>query len=353
MKNAITPTDYKNTLKNGIRGGWLFFGEEAYLKKFHLEQTRKTLLGDRPTESLSYKRVNCLDFDIEKMTDAVSTVSLFGMMEEGGVTLAEFHEIQFGDLKEDQWKKLEWLLSTLDDNPDTVLIVVTTPEEFDAGNLPKMPSKAFSRLAEYLTPVHFAHEEDNKLLKWMSKHFSAARLKTEIGTSELLIERVGHDMYTLSNELQKLCAYVSMAGRDTVTREDVMNVSSSNLETDAFAFTNALMDRNCDRAYAILNDMRLRKEKGINILGSVARVATELYQVGQLTAAGLTPPEISKKLRIHEYKVKICQRSAKERSERKLRSLIEECYNIDLKMKSTGLDEYTMLSRLVVLMAAK
>ena len=89
------------------------------------------------------------------------------------------------------------------------------------------------------------------------------------------------------------------------------------------------------------------------ILGSVARVATELYTVGQLTAAGMTAMEISKKLKIHEYKVKLCQQSAKERSERKLRSLIEECYNIDIKMKSTGLDEYTMLSRLVVLFAAK
>ena len=48
MKNAITPTDYKSALKNGLRGGWLFFGEEAYLKKFHLEQTRKTLLGSAP-----------------------------------------------------------------------------------------------------------------------------------------------------------------------------------------------------------------------------------------------------------------------------------------------------------------
>ena len=63
--------------------------------------------------------------------------------------------------------------------------------------------------------------------------------------------------------------------------------------------------------------------------------------------------EISKKLKMHEYKVKLCQRFAKERSERKLKSLIDECYKVDIRMKSTALDEYTMLSRLVVLFAAK
>ena len=352
MKNIISPLEYRNALKNGLKGGWLFFGEEAYLKKHNLLLTRKAILGDEGG-SFSHKKISCLDFDIEKMTDAVATVSLFGMQEEGAVTLTEFHELHFGDMKEEQWKQLESLLSTLDDNPDTVLIVVTTPEELDVGILPKQPSKAFSRLAEYLTPVQFAHEDDSRLLKWMAKHFAAAKLKIEVGVCELLLQRAGHDMYTLDNEMQKICAYVTEVGRDTVTRDDVALVSCTNLETDAFAFTNALMNRDCDRAYAILTDMRLRKEKGVMILGSVARVATELYTIGQLTAAGMTAMEISKKLKIHEYKVKLCQQSARDRSERKLRSLIEECYNIDIKMKSTGLDEYTMLSRLVVLFAAK
>ena len=353
MKNIITPLEYRNALKGKLRGGWLFFGEEAYLKRHSLEQTRKAILGDSGSDSFSHKKISCLDFDIEKMTDAVSTVSLFGMQEEGAVTLTEFHELRFSELKEEQWRQLENLLSTLDSTPDTVLIVVTTPEELDTGILPKQPSKAFSRLAEYLTPVQFAHEDDPRLLKWMAKHFAAAKLKIEIGVCEAILQRAGHDMYTLDNEMQKLCAYVKENNRDTVTAEDVRLVTCTTLETDAFAFTNALMNRDCDRAYAILTDMRLRKEKGVMILSSVARVASELYTVGQLTSSGMTYQEISKKLKMHEYKVKLCQRFAKDRSERKLRSLIEECYNTDIKMKSTGLDEYTLLSRLVVLFAAK
>lgn len=353
MKAIITPTDFRSEVKKGLKGGWLFFGEEAYLKCHALDQARKSLLGENAVDSVSHKKISCLDFDIEKMIDAVATVSLFDMAEEGSVRLVEFHELRFPELKEDQWKQLESLLSSLDDHPDTVLIITSTPDELDHGNLPKAPSKALSRLGEYLTPVYFAHEDDTKLLKWIAKHFAAAKLKSETGAFELLLERVGHDMFTLSNEIHKLCAFVAANGRDTLTCEDVAAVSCSNLETDAFAFTNALMNRDCDRAYAILTDMRLKKEKGVMALGSVARVATELYTVGELTASGMNYQEISKKLKMHEYKVKLCQRFAKDRSRRKLRSLIDECYDIDIKMKSTGLDEYTLLSRLVVLFAAK
>ena len=71
MKSIMTPNEYRSTLKNGLRGGWLFFGEEAYLKQYSLELTRKTLLGEDYSESVSFRKVNCLDFDIEKMTDAV------------------------------------------------------------------------------------------------------------------------------------------------------------------------------------------------------------------------------------------------------------------------------------------
>ena len=69
MKNIITPLDYRNALKNGLKGGWLFFGEEAYLKKHNLLLTRKTILGEEG-DSFSHKKVSCLDFDIENIIHA-------------------------------------------------------------------------------------------------------------------------------------------------------------------------------------------------------------------------------------------------------------------------------------------
>lgn len=354
-KNAqgiLTPNDYRDALKSGINGGWLFFGEEAYLKQHALEQTRKAFAGDNAASGMSCKKLSCLDFDIEKMTDAVATVSLLDIGD-GEKRLTEFHELCFGQLKEAEWKQLEDLLSELDAYPDTTLIIYTTPEELDEGNLPKAPSKTFSRLTQYLTPVWFAREDGTKLLKWITKHFTSAKLKTEAGACELLLDRVGHDMYALSNEIDKLCAYLGTHGKDTLMCSDVENVTCSNIESDSFSFTNALLSRDCDRAYELLNEMILKKEKAVVILGAIARTATDLYTVKELYSSGMTVQEIAKKLKIHEYRAKLYVQYSKERTPRKLRSLVDECYDIDIKMKNSSLDEYTMLSRLVVLFAAK
>lgn len=353
MKTPLTPNEYKTAIKNDASGGWLFFGDEEYLKHYALELTRKTVLGDGALNSPAHRKLDCFEFDIEAITDAVSTVSLFDALDGGSKRLTELHELQFGSLKESEWKQLEELLGAFNGQDDTVLIVYTTPDEFDAGNLPKAPSKALSRLAEYLTPVNFAYEDDTKLIKWIAKHLAAEKLKPDVGVCELILDRVGHDMYTLSNEINKLCAYVHSAGRDIITSADVENVTCSNLESDSFSFTNALLTRDCDKAYALLNSMMLKKEKAVVVLGSVARTAADLYTVRQLSAAGMTAQEISKKLKMHEYRVKLYTQYAKERSVRKLRSLVDECSKADMKLKNSTLDEYTLLSRLVVLFAAK
>lgn len=351
MKNPITYAEFRDQLKKGITGGWLFYGEEAYLKQHSLFEARKAVLGDA-LDSVSHRKVSCFDFDIQKMSDALATVSLFDMGD-GGKRLTEFHELQLKSLKEAEWKALTELLSELPDLPDTVLIVYTTPDELDIGVSAKSPSKEFSRLAEHLTPVCFARESDLRLLKWIGKHFASAGISFDEGACDRLLEKVGHDMFTLSNEISKLCAYLGQSGRNRLTQADVELVCCSNLEADSFAFTNALLERNCDRAYALLNDMRLKKEKSVFVFSAVAKTAADLYTVRKLTDAGMTVADISKKLKIHEYKAKLYVRFAKERSERKLRSLLEQCCDIDLKMKSTALDDYTMLSRLVVLFAAK
>lgn len=355
MKTPLTPNEYRDVLKSGISGGWLFFGDEAYLKHHAIEQTRAALLGEAGIESLAYRRVDCLELDTEKMTDAVITAPMlgFGADAEGGKHLTEFHEIQFAALKESEWRQLDELFAKLSEQTDTVLIVCTTPEELDAGNLPKAPSKALVRLSEHLTPVNFAREDATRLLRWIARHFSASGIKPEPGACERLLDRVGRDMYALSNEIQKLCAYIGSSNGERLTVSDVERISCSSTDDEGFAFTNALLTRDCERACAILESMRLKKEKPIVPLSAITRTAADLYTVRMLYTAGMSNQEISKKLKMHEYRVKLYVQYSKERTLKKLRSLVDECYRTDIKLKSSSLDGYDLLSRLVVLFAAK
>ncbi|MBQ9692716.1 MAG: DNA polymerase III subunit delta [Clostridia bacterium] len=344
MNQIINSSDLKDKIKFGLNGIYFFFGEEEYMKQFYLSEIRKSVFGGDEDGIFRHKKISCIDFDTEKMTDALQTSAL-GFFE--GKTLCELHEIQFSSLKESEWKAL---ISMLEDaSPDVITVIYTVKDEFDEGFIPKNPSKALQRLAEVAVPVHFPRESDLKLAKWTSRHFISEKLSFEKGVCELMVTRCGRDMFVLSNEIEKVSAYVKACGRSTVTAEDVKTVCCQNMEINAFDFSNALLESDTDKAMAILSDMKLRKEKPVMILGSVTKVIADLYTVKTLIDSGLNDREISKELKMHEYKLGIYKRSAAKRSAVRLKKLLRFCCDTDVKLKSTSLESYTELDKLVIL----
>ncbi len=345
--NVISGAEFKDKIKFGLSGAYLFFGEEEFMKHHYLMAARSSVLGDGD-DFFRHKKVSCADFDTEKITDALTT-SAFGFSE--GKTLCELHEIQFNSLKESEWKALVDMLS--DSSHDVVTIIYTTPDEFDGGNLPKSPSKALTRIGGLVTPVHFPREGELKLAKWAAKHFTAEKLMFENGVCEFIIDRCGRDMYALTGEIEKLTAYVKSNGRDCVTKADVQNVCSFNMEINAFDFSNALLESNADRAYAILSDMKQRKEKPIMILSSVTKTVSDMYTVKLLSDGGMTDAEISKRLNIHTYRVGLYKKSTARRRPERLASILRLCSETDIKVKSTSLEDYTEIDKLVIVLTAK
>ena len=344
MNQIINSSDLKDKIKFGLNGIYLFFGDEEYMKQFYLSEIRKNVLGNDEDGIFRHKKISCMDFDTEKITDALQTAAL-GFFE--GKTLCELHEIQFGALRESEWKAL---ISMLEDaSPDVITVIYTVKDEFDEGMIPKSPSKALQRLAEVTTPVYFPRESELKLAKWTARHFVSEKLSFENGVCELMVSRCGRDMFVLSNEIEKVCAYVKFNGRSTVTAEDVKTACCQNMEINAFDFSNALLEGDTDKALAILSDMKLRKEKPVYILNSVTKVISDLYTVKTLIDSGLNDREISKELKMHEYKLGIYKRSSAKRSIIRLKKLLRFCCDTDIKLKSTSLEDYTELDKLVIL----
>ena len=160
-------------------------------------------------------------------------------------------------------------------------------------------------------------------------------------------------MFVLSGEIEKVTAYVKFNGRSTVTSEDVNTVCCQNMEINAFDFSNALLEGDTDKALAILNDMKLRKEKPVFILSSVTKAISDLYVIKTLIESGMNEREISKELKMHEYRVGLYKRNAAKRSMLRLKKLLRFCCDTDIKLKNTSLEDYTELDKLVVLATMK
>lgn len=278
---------------------------------------------------------------------------LFGDSQEHGKTLCELHELQLNSMKDSEWKALLSAMSEIENNPDIVLVLYTLSDEFDSGNPPKNPSSKYTKLAQILTPVHFQKESDSKLIKWIEKHFTSENLSPQNNVALSMLERCGRDMFVLSNEIKKLCSYLKHLKKSEVTLEDVEFICSQNIESEAFDFSNALMEKNTKRAYALLYDMKNRHEKPFIILANIIKVFSDLYSIKMLSDEGKTKKEIASKLKMNEYKVGIYQRHSSNRTSNKMKKIIEQCCDADIKIKSSAMDGYTILDNLVMLCCGK
>ena len=346
MNNIISSAEFKDRLKSGLSGTYIFFGEEDYMKRHYLLQTRREVLGDGEFGDMRHKKISCLELDTERLTDALTTAPI-GFFE--GKILCELHELQLSAFKESEWKALCEILSGA--SPDVVTIIYTTSDELDYGTLPKAPSKALRRISEYAIPVYFPREGEGRLLRWITKHFLAERLSYENGVPEAVLRRCGHDMLILSGEIEKLCAYVKASGSTQIKNSDVYSICCERLEINAFDFSNAVLEGDTDRAYAILSDMKSRREKPVYILSAVTKVVSDMYTIKILLDSGMTDNGISAKLKMHEYKVRLYKKSIASRSVPRLRALLGLCCDTDIKLKSTSLEDYTELDKLVIMVS--
>ncbi len=341
MLPIIKESDFRREFKGELRSGYLFFGEEDYLKVFALRQVRELLCPDPAFAFFNEMRVDAMDFTPQKLQDALMPMPM--MAERKLVTLGG---LNFNTMRPNELDTLCEVLSSLSEYDYNTLIVTVASDCLDTGFLPKRPSATLAKLSEHLCPVQFDRCTTAKLTAWVGKHFAHNKVEASPALCALLPDYCGHSMFTLSSEIDKLCYYVLAHGKSTATEEDMREVCTPASEYDAFAFTNAVMDGRQGEALAILADYRFRRVEPLMILGDVIRVICDMISIRAMTAEGTPAAEIASVLKLHEFKVGLYQKSLRGTSQKRLLRALEACNTADanLKLSPKG---YAPLERLI------
>ena len=338
----MTVAELKQKIKSGDTcGAFLFAGEEDYLKRHYLGEFRRAIITDEGLAPFMHYVFDGPEVDFAALSDAVRTPSMFA---DG--KLIEWHGALFEGVKEKTLDALRSLAEEVRQSGDTTLIFLTTAEGLDVGTDANRPSKRCAALSSAVSTVAFFRSGDRELCGWIARHFSAAGVVHTPALPSALLGRVGHDMSVLSSEIDKLTAVAKARGLSAVTEKEMEEVCVRTVESDAFSFTNALLDGKTEEAYRYLFDMERRRVDPILALGQVARLYGDLLSVALLAEEGLTPDAIAKKLRMHEYKTKLYFRAATKSGVATLEKTLALCAEIDAAMKS-GSPSYTGLQRLV------
>ena len=338
----MTPSDFGKLIKNDIHGVFLFYGEEQYLKQHYINLTKKTVSPDGANIiSISGEGKN-LGQLCSEISETASMPSL-----DMSKRLILVYNIDWSTANKDNLSHFEDCANEIKDYTDVVVIFDTRPETFDVGT-EKKPTAIFAAVSKILPCIPFDKETPARLAAWVQKHFIANKINADASICNKLVSYCGRDMTTLNNEILKLVAYVSQNGRNTVTIDDILKVSCFTNEIGAFDFTNAIADGNKERAFSILSEMIAHKEEPQLILGSIMKTYTDMYSVKILNEAGVPKSDIAKKVGLHEYKTGIYIQKTTTMSKVGLEKAISLCKEADLKIKSSGLDNYETIEILLI-----
>ena len=334
----MTLKELDDKIKYAPSGVYVFYGEEEYLKRRYLEKMRETLITDETDAVFNHV---VLDGELDRLGDELVGTPLFGS---AGGRLIELRGVDFNSLNDSRLDELALAFSEVSDD---TLVVYCRPDEFSEGTK-KSPSAHFKKLSQSANLVNFEKQTPQKLIGWAGRHFASHSCAADPQVCKCLIDYCKNDMFVLASEIDKVASYALQNGQSVITQDMIYLVCSPNTVYGAFDFANAITDGDIRTALAIFADMKLRKERPENILSSVSRICGELLTVKILVDSGCSKQDVAKKMKMHEYPVSLRMAAVAKKSRSSLEAAVKSCCDADVKLKTTRLDDYTVLEVLIL-----
>ena len=341
----MTESEFRAELKS-LSGGYLFFGGEDYLKYTYSKEVYKKVL-DGTFDEFNHVILYGEEFNPVVLSQAIGALPMMAEKK-----LVEVRCVDFNSMKKETMASLCDVLSTLKENEHTVLIIRADNDFFNPGRLPNSPSEAYRALTKHLTPVEFEFPSPARLKSWVIRHFLDSGVKFDETLTDKLVEVCGHDMWALSNEIEKLCAYANETGK-ALGEDEIENICCKTVEYDDFQLTNALLAKDKKLVFQTLHRQKASHEPPFSILASIVRLYSELLLVQQLVARGLTNPQIKEATGIHEVKISKYRRAITGENPKKFKRAQELCLEADVKSKSqSNMTSYIAVERLISALCA-
>lgn len=248
-----------------------------------------------------FDKMNISKYDLteDDIKDVISDAETFSMFADSKVVIAEnaaiFTSSGSGDLE-----TLENYLAHI--NPNTILIFTVNEEKVDER---KKITKKIKK--DYKLISFNQNETPNSLVRNLLNDYNITS-----SNINLLIDRVGTNPLILENEVNKIKLYKD---DKTVTKEDIINLTTKRPEIDIFKLIDDIVMKNKDEALEIYNEMLKVNEEPLKIVILLASQFRLMYQAKELAKKGYSEKNISEVLKVHPYRVKLALQKGKKLAE--------------------------------------
>lgn len=316
-----------------------FYGEDQFRSHQKiLEIKNKYLASDKSGSGLSFCDCEEEKKILEKIKNSLETANLFSSKR-----LLIVRNVITGTSDIDQKNVLEYLkknIKSIEKDNETVAVFWET-------SAPKKNNALFRFLDKNSKKQNFEKLSGLKLSQWTLK--ALKEINPEAKISKTALEKIasytGGDTRLIFSELQKLASYAS--GR-MISGEDVEKMVRANIAGNIFATIDALGANNKKEALRLLHNHMEQGDDPFYLFSMVIYQIRNLLKVADMSERERMPEyEISKTTKMHPFVVKKSLSQIRYFPLAKLKKMYAALLDIDVKVKTGGLDMKTGLDKFV------
>ena len=301
---------------------YVLYGLEEYLIKEEI----KKIINKNNIEDID---INTYDLENTKLEDIIEDSSTISLFSNNKLIIVENAYIFTGTtnkkLIEQDTNILEKYINNQNEN--TILIFTIYKEKLDERKKIVKLLKDKKCILEFNKP--------NNIIEYIKNEFDNYKISNE--NINLLINRVGDNLYILHQEINKLKQYKD--NDLNITKEDIMNVCVKNVDVDIFNLIENIVSGNKEKALESYFEMIKLGEEAIKIIVMLSNQFRLMYQARNLYKKGYSEKDISSILDIHPYRIKLAITKSNNITDNMLLKYIDELYTLDSNITTGKIDK--------------
>ena len=305
---------------------YLLYGEEDYLRKQYKDKLLTALIPDGDT--MNYNYYSGKDVNIGEVIDQAETMPFFadrriimledtGLCKAGGEQLAEY----------------------LNESPETSIIILVE-------SAVDKRSKLFKSISSNGRAVDFMIQPPETLRKWVLGKVKREGKNIDVRAVELLLERTGTDMTTISVELEKLFSYT--IDKPAISATDVDEIITVSTSAKVFDMIAAMADKKQSKALEMYHDLLAHKETPFGILALITRQFNMMLQVYELKDEGYPSKKVAELVGIPPFVEQKYETQIRKYSYKQMRNALSACAVADESVKIKGMNPELSVELLII-----
>jgi len=315
---------------------YLFEGEEEFTKRSALKALRDQVVsGD-------FAAMNDATLKDPAPDELISAAETLPFLADKRFLLIRESALLSGNKPKnyDEDAAVKRLTEYFENLPDTTCMVFYVDGKADGRR------KFYNLMKKKAAIVQFSSLDDVQLNKWIAKQMSLGGKKVTAADCQQLWFTVGRDLNLLSCEIEKLIAYTD--GRDVITGDDILAISSKSQEYKVFDMATALLDGDGKKAFVLMQDILRNGEDRLFLLSLLGSQCRRLYYAAAMKRAGAQEQEVASKLGVPPFVARNTLRQAGTFTLSQLRQMCDWCIETEYMVKNGEMSDEGSLEQVML-----